>query len=163
MLVASAAALALETLGVVGPVVDAKPFYTRLVRSSLPDRNRTLTASEAGRIDRWSGINHYDSGLSERVFNPRSHTSNQAARLVTPICLLANDATSIAWLQRTKTVLQKEKAICYLVKLRSNKDLKQLQVHAEGIPLIALNPVFVIKQFAVPGYPALISRSGVEQ
>ncbi len=159
----SNAASPLETLGVIGPVVDARPFYTQLVRSSLPNRTRKLTISEADRIDRWSGFDAYDSGLQARPFSPRAHTSQQATKLITPICLLANDAPSIAWLERTAATLKREKAICYLVKLRSSDDVKQLRNQAKGIPLIALNPAFVIEQFAVPGYPALISHAGVEQ
>lgn len=159
----SAPAWTLQTLGVVGPVVEAEPFYTRLIQSSLPHIDAKLSASDIGRVERWSGFQAYDSGLKTIDFNPIPFSQQEAKRLITPLCLLANDAASIAWLKRTKAVLQRERAVCYLVKTNSPKDAKALQKAATGIPFIALNPTFVISQFNVPGYPALISRSGVEQ
>ena len=153
----------LESLGVVGPVVKAEPFYTHLIRKSLPKFEAKLSTPDSNRIKRWTGFVRYDSGLRRASFEPRAFTNEQAKYLVTPICLIANDAESVTWLKRVHAVLKEKNAVCYLVRADSDTDDSALQNIISDVPFIALNPRIVIEQFNVPGYPALISDQGIEQ
>jgi len=154
---------ALEPLGVIGPVVEAKPYYAQLLRSRLPNQNTKLSPSAIGQIEQWGGVERYDSGLQPARFAPTPFKDGLADTLITPICLLANDERSMAWLTRNQATLKREKAVCYLVKSQSENDVAQLRLIAPAITFITLNPAFVIERFGVPGYPVLISQRGMEQ
>jgi len=154
---------ALQPLGVVGPVQDAAPFYRQLLKSSLPDRTESLSAADSARVQRWSGFALYDSGLPQRRFDPRTFSPKETRHLQTPICLIANDRASVTWLRQVKPVLKAQKAVCYLVKTTSEHDEQALRAIIPSTPVVALNPSLVIQKLDVPGYPALISRAGVEQ
>jgi len=153
----------LEVLGVVGPVEDAQPHYARLIQSGLPGKDIRLVPSEMARARTWSGLMPYDSQLPQKAFRPTALSPQATEALLLPICLIANDPPSLDWLRRVKTILKQTKAVCYLVRTKVPGDIQHIRSVIPGIPLVALNPLMVIEKFKVPGYPALISKRGIEQ
>lgn len=154
---------ALEVLGVVGPVTPAKPYYETLLSKQTADTSIQLSPQSITRAKRWAGDHRYDSGLTPGSFTPFTLTQEVTAKVIQPLCLIANDQRSKDWLAKSSSVLSEVKAVCYLVKLDDQSDLDSVRKAAEGIRVFALDPSLIINTFNVPFYPALISKRGVEQ
>jgi len=155
-------ALALQTLGVVGAVVPATAYYEQFIVKSHNGK-AAIAALDRAQVKAWSGeAVPYDSGLIERPFKP-IRFDRPLARLLTPICLVANDAASVDWLKRHRSSLKNSGGVCYLVRSTGPGDLGALEQIVPGMIFVAINPAFVIDRYRVPGYPALISKVGIEQ
>lgn len=154
---------ALDVLGVVGPVVPAKPYYETLLSKQPTGMSAKLSARDVTRAKRWAGDNRYDSGLSMGSFTPFTLTQELTEKLTQPLCLIADDQRSKDWLSENRSVLAEVNAVCYLVKLDNESDLASVRRYVTGIRVFALDPSLIVRKFNVPFYPALISKRGVEQ
>ena len=156
-------ATALEVLGVVGPVVPAKPFYEKLLAKNPSVNKQVLKTKIRLRAEKWSGHYAYDAGLTSGKFESFELDSESTKRLSQALCLVANDERSKEWLTEYRAVLLDIRAVCYLVKSDSVKDIIELRKYSPSILFYELDPSIIITKFAVPFYPALISKRGVEQ
>ena len=157
--------LALTELGVVGPVTPAKPYYEQFLLKAKDPINgpAVLERQDMDRVKKWSGDYYpYDSGLRPGQFSRLSFDAPES-KLVMPVCLIANDAISMAWLNRHINTLRSIKPVCYLVRAASETDLHAIERLIPDINVVAVNPRFVVEHYAVPHYPALISKQGIEQ
>lgn len=156
-------ASALEVLGVVGPVVSAKPYYEKLLAKRPSYNEEVLRTNDRQRVNKWSGHYAYDSGLTAGSFTAFDLDSESTKQLSQSLCLVANDQRSKEWLTENRAVLLKIKVVCYLVRSGSVKDIVTLRNHAADILIYELDPSIIVTKFGVPFYPALISKRGVEQ
>lgn len=156
-------ALALEVLGVIGPVVPAKPYYETLLSKQPSGISVDANKRSAMRVKRWAGDHRYDSGLAVGRFTPFTLTQELTKNLIQPLCLIGNDQRSKDWLIKSRSVLAEVNAVCYLVKLDDESDLESVRNSVTGLRVFALDPSLIISKFDVPFYPALISKRGVEQ
>ena len=76
-----------------------------------------------------------------------------------PLCVVGDDARSVAWLRANNQTLSRGGALCYVVSVASSTSLANLR---RAAPSVALAPVSgsVFVQAGLRGYPAVITQSG---
>lgn len=153
----------LIVLGVVGLVEDARPYYQAFREKAKSTDQEWVETREFSESFPWKeSVFNYDARLPQGHF-ARIPFSEKSETISRPICLLANDAISKQWIDARRAELQSIKPVCYLVRSTSEQDQQIVQSWFTDIPVVAVNPSFLLTQFAVPAYPALISKRGIEQ
>ena len=160
LLIVNIPAIALETLGVKGQVENAAPYYERLILQSKPERP-ILDREDQIRVKKWSGTMVFETQLKPKNIQRKQFVKPMA--LISPVCVVANDAISKKWLTKNKALLVKIKPVCYLARISSQNDIEALQSLVKEIQFVGINPSHIVKRLKIEGYPILISSKGIEQ
>jgi integrating conjugative element protein (TIGR03765 family) len=79
-----------------------------------------------------------------------------------PICLIAYDRQSIAWLKQYDRQLKRVSAVCFLVNARSVADSERIRKYV-SVPVVPAPVNDLVQRFSLTHYPVLISRHLIEQ
>ena len=103
--------------------------------------------------------------LSPAKFESYKHklAANPQAKVEKPICIIGNDEQSIQWLNSQKNNLIDLSAICLIVNVDSDDQVKQIQTIAPNLMMAPISADWLNKFYGVSHYPALITKEWVAQ
>lgn len=80
-----------------------------------------------------------------------------------PYCIIGYDKYSFEWIRQVKDLLIKENAVCFIVSVENEKQLKKLREAITPVPWQLLHGDELATRLGISIYPALVSKLGIEQ
>lgn len=154
-------AAALTVIQVDGPVTDIQPYLVHIQPKQQPLTGEDMMLTNTGTHVFAPSLPVKPAPLKVgKIKRQLAHYPN----LVQPIFLIGKDATSLDWLEKHKTRLQKLKAIGFLIEANTPEEWKSIQASVPPeITIIPANGSIFVKRFKIEHYPVLISQEMIEQ